>query len=136
MDEQQPFILYVEDEVRSRKVMRMIAKDMGLAHVTIFEDSTDIVERALALDERPDIIFLDIHMEPYTGFEVLGMLRQAAAFRHTPIVAMTASVMSEEVQQLRSAGFNGCLAKPLDMDSFPDVLSQILKGEEIWRILS
>ncbi len=75
-------------------------------------------------------------MEPYNGFEMLAMLRQSQRFSDTPIVALTASVMNEEVQQLQTSGFDGCLAKPIDMDTFPDTLYRILNGEHIWRIFS
>ena len=83
----------------------------------------------------PDIIFLDIHLQPYNGFEMLAMLQQLEWTKGRPIIALTASVMSEEVQQLRSAGFNGCLAKPIDMNTFPEIMERILEGETIWRIL-
>ncbi len=133
----QPAILYVEDEVRSRKVMRMLlSSNMRLPHVTIFEDSADIVERVDALTPKPDIIFLDIHVQPHSGFEMLKMLRQSPCYADTPIVALTASVMNEEIQQLKLAGFNGCLSKPVDIDTFPDTLQRIINGEEIWRIIS
>jgi CheY-like chemotaxis protein len=128
-------VLYVEDEARSRKVMQMIAQEMGLATVTIFEDSTDFLSRLQALPKQPDVIFLDIHMKPYTGFEMLQMLRKLPQYDRTPIVAMTASVMNEEVIQLRTAGFDGCLAKPIDMDTFPETLNRIVEGEMIWRIV-
>lgn len=131
-----PVLLYVEDEPRSRKVMQMITSDMGLTDVIIFEDSTDFQARVSALHPRPDIVFLDIHMKPYTGFEMLAMLRKMPQFDGIPVVAMTASVMNEEVQQLRSAGFDGCLAKPIDMDTFPDTVQRIMKGELIWRIIN
>jgi len=49
---------------------------------------------------------------------------------------MTASVMNEEVHRLRTCGFDGCLAKPIDFDSFPEALNRILSGEKIWRIVS
>lgn len=130
-----PVVLYVEDESRSRKVMRMITSDMGLSDVIIFEDSTDFLARAAGLDPKPDVIFLDIHVAPYTGFEMIAMLRESGKFVGVPIVAMTASVMNEEVQQLRLAGFDSCIAKPIDMDSFPELLNRILDGEKIWRIL-
>jgi len=132
----QPVILYVEDEPLSRKVMRMLATHLDLPNVIIFEDSTDIVTRATALDPKPEVIFLDIHMKPYTGFEMLAMLRKTEQFSHTPIVAMTASVMNEEVQQLQTAGFNGCISKPIDIDTFPDTLRRIMTGEAIWRIIT
>lgn len=127
-------LLYVEDDARSRKVMRMATDDMGLSSVYIFEDSTNFVERVHALDPKPNVIFLDVHVPPYDGFEMLNMLRQSEKFAGTPIVAMTASVMNEEVHRLRTAGFDGCIAKPLDMDTFPELVDLIVSGENIWRI--
>ena len=131
----QPTILYVEDEPRSRKVMRMIATSMGLSNVIIFEDSADFLSRVQSLPSKPDVILLDIHVKPYSGFEMLTMLRESGQFEGTPIVAITASVMNEEVAQLRTSGFDGCLAKPLDMDTFPDMLDRIINGDMIWRII-
>jgi CheY-like chemotaxis protein len=135
MSNNQPVILYVEDEVRSRKVMQMIAGDMGIEALLIFEDSSDFLTRVQALNPKPDLVFLDIHVKPHNGFEMLEMLRQSRQFDHIPVVAMTASVMNEEVQQLRTAGFNGCLAKPIDIDTFPDSVERLMNGESIWHIV-
>jgi CheY-like chemotaxis protein len=65
---------------------------------------------------------------------MLANLRQLEWTRQIPIVALTASVMSEEIQQLRTAGFNGCLAKPIDLQTFPETFNQILAGKTVWRI--
>ncbi|MBL8156941.1 MAG: response regulator, partial [Anaerolineae bacterium] len=107
---------------------------MGLSNVTIFEDSTDFLERALALDPRPEVVFLDIHVKPYDGFAMLEMLRGSGAFTETRVVALTASVMNEEVLRLSRAGFDGCLAKPIDMTVFPDEFRRILNHEVVWSI--
>jgi CheY-like chemotaxis protein len=133
----EPVILYVEDDPQSRKLMNMLLKGrMKLPHVTILEDSQDFLANVEAIDPKPNIILLDIHMKPFNGFEMLTMLRDLPWTRETPIVALTASVMNEEVQRLRSIGFNGCLAKPIDLETFPDTLQRILDGEVIWRILN
>lgn len=131
-----PQILYVEDEPKSRRVMEMMFIDMGLDTFTIFEDSSDFLTRAEALDPKPDMILLDIHVRPYTGFEMLEMLRQSPHYANTKIVALTASVMNEEVIRLRESSFDGCISKPIDSDAFPELLSQIMAGEEVWRITS
>jgi hypothetical protein len=39
------------------------------------------------------------------------------------------------VEKLRTAGFNGCVAKPVDLDSFPDMVQRFLDGETLWRVL-
>jgi CheY-like chemotaxis protein len=67
---------------------------------------------------------------------MLEMIRERPEFDHVPVVALTASVMNEEVQQLKRAGFNGVIAKPIDVDTFPDILQRILDGETVWRIVS
>lgn len=132
----QPRVLYVEDEARSRRVMRMLFDSMDLTHGEIFEDSADFLARAEALDPKPDIVLLDIHVKPYNGFQMLEMLRQSPHYANTRIVALTASVMNEEVAQLKESSFDGCLSKPIDSDIFPEILAQIMQGEEIWRITS
>jgi CheY-like chemotaxis protein len=132
----QPAVLYVEDDPHSRKLMQMLLKGrLKLPNVVILEDSTDFLARVDTLDPKPDIIFLDIHVKPYDGFEMLEMLHQFEWFSGTPVVALTASVMNEEVRRLRLAGFSGCLAKPIDLPTFPEMLARILEGETIWRIV-
>ncbi|HEX2622840.1 MAG TPA: response regulator [Phototrophicaceae bacterium] len=133
----QPVVLYIEDDPQSRTLMQMLLQGrMKLPHVTILENSEDFLEQMAALDPRPDIIFLDIHMKPIDGFEMLELLRGLDWTAGRPIVALTASVMNEEVARLRSAGFNGCLAKPIDLVTFPETLGRIMDGETIWRIIA
>ncbi len=132
-----PAVLYVEDDARSARIMKMLLTGtMNLQHVNIFEESSDFIERVEALSPQPDVIFLDIHVKPYDGFEMLQMLREHPNYRKVPVVALTASVMNEEVEQLRMAGFDSCFAKPLDIDQFPDRLQRVLNGEVMWYILS
>lgn len=130
-----PVVLYVEDDSRSRRVMEMTLKrEMGLSNVILFEDSTDFVPNVRTLTPKPDVIFLDIHVKPYDGFEMLHFLRGMPEYNGTPIVALTASVMNEEVQRLREAGFHSIIGKPVDLDTFPDLLQRILDGESVWHI--
>lgn len=131
-----PAILYVEDDPGSRDIMKVLLREiMGLSHVTIFEDSTNFVNRIQQLESEPDVVLLDIHVAPSNGFEMLELLRQQIK-PETPIIALTASVMNEEVHTLKTAGFNGVIAKPIDIDIFPDQLARILRGEALWNILS
>jgi CheY-like chemotaxis protein len=131
----QPAVLYVEDDFASRKVMQILLKGrMKLEHVNIFENSQDFSARVQALEPHPDVVFVDIHMEPHSGFEMLSMLRELEPLKDVPVVALTASVMNDEVEVLRNSGFDGCLAKPLNLEDFPNNLDRILSGEHIWQI--
>lgn len=134
---QYPAVLYVEDDSQNREIMQLLLVDeMGLEHVSLFEENANFLERVRSLDPQPDVFLLDIHVKPYTGFEMLEMLRADEAYKNTPIIALTASVMNEEVHKLKNAGFNGVIAKPLDLEMFPATLQRILKGETVWYVVS
>lgn len=132
----QPTILYVEDEPENREIMRLLVEEMlGYSDLAIFESSEDFIRRLEALSQQPDVILLDIHIAPYDGFQMLKMLRSHQRYSDIPVAALTASVMNEEVDKLKQAGFDGVIAKPLDMDAFPRMLERIINGEKIWHIM-
>lgn len=127
--------LYVEDDPKSREVLDVVmSRMMGLKDIIIFEDSTDFMNRLSSIPYVPDIILLDIHMEPYTGFEMLDMLRNHPEYAGSRIIALTASVMNEEIALLKDSGFDAVIAKPIDIDTFPGLLERIVEGEQIWNI--
>jgi CheY-like chemotaxis protein len=130
-----PVFLYFEDDALSREVMRVcLTRGMGYHNVRIFEDSSDFEKRLDSVDSKPDVVFLDIHIEPIDGFEMLKLIRQSETYQSTRVIALTASVMNEEVKMLKDAGFDGVIAKPLDYDTFPNVLHRILDGEQVWHV--
>lgn len=127
--------LYVEDDPMSREIMNMILVNaMGAERVTIFENSADFAQRVAALDPAPDVILLDIHVDPYDGFTMLEMLRNEPAFAEARIVALTASVMNEEVEKLRASGFDGAIGKPVSVQNFPGLIQRVLEGEAVWHV--
>lgn len=129
-------LVYIEDDATSREVMEILLKHvMGIASVVIFEEGTDIITKLCALPAKPDLILLDIHMKPLDGFAILKELRAHDHFRDTIVVAVTASVMNEEVEMLKTAGFDGGIAKPIRPDLFPTLLNRLLQGEKIWHIV-
>lgn len=135
-ESEQPGFVYVEDESFSREVMQMLmVRGLGYQQFVIFEDSQDFIKRLDALPFVPEVIFLDIHVQPHNGFDMLQMLRESPRYQQTRIIALTASVMNEEVNMLKTAGFDGGIAKPLDQETFGDTLHQILQGQEIWHIV-
>ncbi len=127
--------LYVDDDPLSRDALHVIfTRLMGVERLYILGDSTDFMEHINDLPAVPDLIILDIHMKPLNGFEVLTMLRQDPRFLHCRIIALTASVMNEEVSLLQESGFDGALGKPIDVSKFPGLIERILAGESIWFV--
>jgi CheY-like chemotaxis protein len=127
--------LYVEDDALSREIMQMIVENAMGQSVVIFEDSQQFMERVKALPQTPDAFLLDIHVTPHDGFEMLQLLRDDPQTKGVPVIALTASVMNEEVDRLRASGFDGAVGKPLSIQTFPALIQRILDGEMIWHIV-
>ena len=127
--------LYVEDDDLSREALQIILnRVMKVERVDVFEDSGNFLERVHALPYKPDIFLLDIHMQPHTGFEMLQMLRADPDYQDAKVIALTASVMNDEVTLLRTSGFDGAIGKPINVATFPNVIKSVLDGIDIWHI--
>lgn len=126
--------LYVENDELSREVMKtLLMRILGYPNVIILESSHNFAKALATIQPKPTVIFLDIHMEPIDGFEMLRLIHQDADYQNIPVFALTASVMNEEVRKLRESGFDGVIPKPLNYETFPRTLKRILNGEEVWN---
>lgn len=92
--------------------------NVELFEATLESDGHEVaVERdgvsgeARALAESFDVVLLDIHLPKRSGIDVCRSLR--ASGRSTLIIALSASVLPDEVQRTKSAGFDLFLAKPV-----------------------
>lgn len=127
--------LYVEDDPLSREALTLVIKRvLKVERLYVFEDSANFMARVKALPEKPDLILLDIHMAPISGFEMLKLLRQDADYARSKIIALTASVMNEEVELLKASGFDGVIGKPISVAQFPLLLTRVIQGESIWYV--
>lgn len=130
-----PSFLYVEDDFFSIQVMKAIFdRVMHQQNLAIYQNGQSFLNDLETLNPIPDIFLLDIQMKPYNGFELLRIIRKQKKFRKSKVVALTASVMGEEVDRLKESGFEGAISKPINMSSFPELIERILKGESIWFV--
>jgi len=135
MNSKQPVFVYVEDDESSVFVMKMvIERVMGSQNLHVLQSSANFMQWVKGLGVFPDLFMLDIQMKPYDGFELLAMLRNDPQFSKSKVVAVTASVMSEQVTRLKQCGFDGAISKPLNIDVFPQLVTNIIKGESVWYI--
>jgi CheY-like chemotaxis protein len=131
-----PVYLYVEDDEMNRHALALVlTRLMGVESLYVLEDSHDFIARIKALPTRPDVFLLDVQVQPHDGFEMLRMLRSEEDFENARIIAVTASVMDDQVDRLRTSGFDGCIGKPLNLASLPDTLRRIVQGEKTWQIV-
>ncbi len=129
-----PVILYMEDDDFSRDIVELLFEDLPQYELIMFAESSEFQDKLQHLPEALSAILLDIHMEPFDGFEMLNMIRQHPVFASLPVLALTASVMSEEITKLRTSGFDGAIAKPIDQDLFAEQIEAVLNRKLVWTI--
>ncbi len=116
-------ILIVEDNEKNMKLMRDWLQANG--YTTVESASAEDGIR-LAAARQPALILMDIRLGGMSGIEALGHLRAAADTRNIPVIAVTASVMDEDQQQITKAGFDGYQKKPIDLEEFLEAVQQVL----------
>jgi PAS domain S-box-containing protein len=115
-------IMIVDDvEFNIRVLKRIIDSD----NVTFFEAKTGEEALDILLAEVPDIIFMDIRMPGINGYDVTEMIKKNEKHKNTPVIAFTASTMSDEVDRIDDV-FDAFLQKPVFKKDVMTVLKKFL----------
>jgi len=75
---------------------------------------------------RPDLVLMDIQLPGKDGFELVLEIRRSL-HGATRVVALTAHAMAGDRERAIEAGFDGYIAKPIDIRRFPDQIAQQLE---------
>ena len=108
-------ILVVEDNDKNLKLARDLLQHDGFRTL---EADTANAGIALAQQHVPDLILMDIQLPDMDGVSALRRLRGSAATTAIRVVALTAFAMADDRERLLAAGFDGYLAKPIDIQDF------------------
>ena len=116
-------ILIVEDNEKNRKLERDILQFHGYRTVEA-ETAEDGIR--LAQETPPALILMDIQLPRMNGIEALRLLRADERTRSIPVIAVTASAMSQDRQKIMAAGFDAYQAKPIDVTGFVAAVREML----------
>ena len=116
-------ILIVEDNEKNLKLVRDVLQVKGYATIEAGSAEDGI---KLAGERKPDLILMDIHLPGMNGIEALKVLRADTATAAIPVIAVTASVMPQDRNQITEAGFNAYVGKPINIKEFLDTVRDIL----------
>jgi CheY-like chemotaxis protein len=137
-------ILLAEDIELNKEVTQAILEDTGV-DIQWAENGRKAVSAYTAHPERFDLILMDLQRPEMDGYEATRHIRVfeeerrkafpaaespgSAAMPHIPIIAMTANVFKEDIEQCRRAGMDGHIGKPINIDELFAVLRRYLRRE-------
>lgn len=118
-------VLIADDLPINRKLLRLF---LTLPGITLLEaeNGLDVLDRCE--EKRPDLIFLDMMMPVMDGFTAAKHLKSSDEFKDIPIVAVTASVMTDEVDRTL-ADCDAIISKPLNKNELYHTLLKYLISE-------
>jgi two-component system cell cycle response regulator DivK len=124
-------VLVVEDNPASFALTARLLAYTGVKHPEWKTTGWGVVEYAEQMG-RVDLILMDLRLPVEDGYEALKQIRSHPQLRDTLVVPITALGTATEMQRAKEAGFDGFLAKPLDVKMFPEQIKKILNGEQVW----
>jgi len=95
-------LLLVDDEESFRYVLRHIAEDAGLHVMEAVDGAAGL---ALAREQRPDLVVMDLRMPRMDGFELLGQLRLDPQLSATPVIVCTSLTLDLEQRRGLSSAY-------------------------------
>jgi len=120
-------LLYIEDSPSHIKLMEAII--FSIPGYRLRTAHTPRLGLELAFSRPPDLILLDICLPDMDGFQVLEKLQKNKATQHIPVVALSASAMSNEVEKGLRAGFRRYIVKPINVEQFQRTMGELLRDD-------
>ena len=102
-------ILYVEDNEVNRRLVQDLLRSTSYRLLEAPDGETGM---AMARQERPDLILMDVQLPRVSGIEATRTLRSEPATANTPIIAITSFALAGDEQKAMAAGATAYMAKP------------------------
>ena len=119
-------VLVADDNEINRQIVAALLEPFGL-DLTLVADGREAVE---AIERTPfDLVLMDIQMPGMNGVEATRRIREreaAQGLAHTPILALSANVMTHQIKEYLGAGVDGVVAKPIQAQRLAEAMAQAL----------
>jgi CheY-like chemotaxis protein len=119
--------LVVDDNQINRLLINKVLKKWG-ATADFAENGLEAVQK-IQENRNYDVVLMDIHMPEMGGLEATEIVRskQEPYFQQLPIIALTASMLNSQMDQIGAAGMNDYILKPFDPKTLFEKLSRYQK---------
>ena len=117
-------ILQIEDDHANRVLTERVLERANYRLIHAVDGESGIQK---AIEERPDLVLIDIGLPDFDGHTVLTMLKQIPELRHCRFVALTAWPEDMAKQMCDRYGYDGCITKPITVSRFPAQIAAFLQ---------
>jgi CheY-like chemotaxis protein len=114
-----PLVLIVDDNALNRKLVTDV---LGAARFRTLEAASAAEAIALATEQQPDVILMDLRLPDADGIDAVRALAAGVRTSRIPVVAMSALRLEPTDAWLSGAGFAGSIPKPFDVDDLPGLV--------------
>lgn len=129
-------VLFADDDLAIRMLMREILNSLGLKRFKILADGTTLLSEAKFFE--PDLIITDWAMYPISGLDILRAVRSGRAGipEETRVIFLTSENTSDKVQFALKQGLDYLLLKPFSIDGVSRAIHKVSAGGEGGRLRS
>ncbi len=118
-------ILVIDDDPDLLKLVKYSLELDGYGVTTAVDGLGGL---AIAQTERPDLILLDVTMEPTDGLQVLKQLRECPETRDITVMMLSAKRLVRQVDCAFGIGADDYITKPFDVDRLSEIIHRKLKA--------
>lgn len=122
-------ILYIEDHPLNAEILRRIIRKLWHIEIDIAgsaEDGLKELERAAY-----DLVYMDIHLPGMSGLETTSLIKENPHTAMVPVIAVTADASPQAQEEVKEAGGDGYVAKPIDVQVLKKITEDIMQIEPL-----
>ncbi|MEI7729204.1 MAG: response regulator [Verrucomicrobiota bacterium] len=117
-----PVVLVVEDNPDNLRTAHALLND----HYLVIEAANGQAGIEQARGHQPDLILTDIALPGMDGIALLAAIRADESLCDTPVVAVTASAMKGNREEILARGFDAYISKPIEYDTLMKTIQELL----------
>lgn len=121
-------VLLVEDNLMNRVLVKEVLLLRGFDVIEATTGAEAI--KALASVVMPDLILMDLHLPEMDGVTAMRIIKNDERYAVIPILALTASAMKGEEENIMDMGFDGYIPKPIDVRNLAVTINGFLKDKD------
>jgi len=116
-------VMIVEDDPKNLKLAMMTLKSRGYELIYAVDGEEAV---STALNEKPDIILIDMQLPKISGIDATKQIREHPDFAQIPILALTAYAMKGDEDKYIDAGCTSYMSKPINTKELPMKVAELL----------